>query len=101
MILTASIGEAPVLELWGLWSTALLRLLADALWSEEVVAVGVPSYGQIDLFRNYSYLIESCGNKNILKKIIRQYLGGFCYDLNRNDGLHGLFEIHLNKPIYI
>ena len=51
--LTTSHGRAPVLEIWEGWSTPTLPLLL----------VQVPSKGQIDLFKNYLYLIGPCAKK--------------------------------------
>ena len=44
-----------------------LLLLSGPLWSEVVGLVRVPSLGQIDLFKNYSYFDRS-GNKKKKKK---------------------------------
>ena len=32
------------------------------------IPIRVPSMGQIDIFKNYSYLIEPCAQKKTLKK---------------------------------
>ena len=61
---TAFDGEAPFLKTWGVWSTPSLPLLPSPLWHRVVVPVGVPSIGQIDLFKNQSYLIGPYTNKN-------------------------------------
>ena len=42
-------GEAPVLELWRMWSNPLLPLLSGPLWPGVVVPVRAPSMGQIDV----------------------------------------------------
>ena len=49
---TATGGEAPVQDNWGVWCTLSLPLLPDPLW---LVVQLVPSMSQIDLFKNYSY----------------------------------------------
>ena len=43
-------GEAPVLELWQMWSTLLLLLLPGSLWPRVIAPVRVPSMCQIELF---------------------------------------------------
>ena len=43
-------GEAPVLELWGVWSTPSLPLLPVLLWPNMILHVRVASMGQIELF---------------------------------------------------
>ena len=43
-------GEAPVLELWEMWSTSLLPLLPGLLRPRVVVPLRVPSMVQIELF---------------------------------------------------
>ena len=35
-------GEAPVLKLWGMWSTSSLPLLPGSLWNRVMVPVRVP-----------------------------------------------------------
>ena len=59
-----TIGEAyntltvfPV-DLYAVWSTSFLPLLQGLLWPGVVVSVRAPSMVQIDLFKNYSYLIR-------------------------------------------
>ena len=42
-------SEAPVLELWGIWSTPSLPLLPGQFWPRMVVPVKVPSIDQIKL----------------------------------------------------
>ena len=42
-------GVAPVLELWGMWSTPSLQLLPVPPWPIMVVPVRFPSIGQIEL----------------------------------------------------
>ena len=44
---TASDGEAPVLEIWGMWSTPLLQLLTRALWPGVIIPVRFLSEGKI------------------------------------------------------
>ena len=46
------------LQLWRMQSTLSLPLLLGPIWPRVVILVKVPSTGQIDLFENYSYLIE-------------------------------------------
>ena len=41
-------GEAPILELWEMWSTPSLPLFVRALWSRVVIPVWVPSMSQIE-----------------------------------------------------
>ena len=43
-------GEAPVLELLGIWSIPPLTLLSGLLWSVLLAPVWVKSMGQIELF---------------------------------------------------
>ena len=43
-------GEAPVLELWGMWSTPSLPLLPGPLWPGVVAPDRDLSMGQIELF---------------------------------------------------
>ena len=43
-------GEAPVLKIWGKWSTHSLPLLSGLLWPGVVVLVTISSMSQIDLF---------------------------------------------------
>ena len=57
---TVSDGEASLLEVLGVLSTSSLPLLPGYLWPGVVVSVRVPSRGQIDLFKNYSYSFELC-----------------------------------------
>ena len=45
--LTTSNAETAILEIWGIGSTFSLPLLSDLLWLGVVVAVRVPSIGQI------------------------------------------------------
>ena len=52
-------GEAPVLELWGMWSTSLLPLHSGQLWFKVIEPVRVQSMGQIELFNNLLYLKPS------------------------------------------
>ena len=56
-------GEVPVLEIWRVWSTPSLPLLVCPFWSGVVVPLRVPSMDQIDLLKNYSYLIWPCPKK--------------------------------------
>ena len=42
---TASEGEAPVLELWGMWSTLSVWLFPNPLWPRLSVSFGVLFYG--------------------------------------------------------
>ena len=49
-------GKAPVLELWGMWSTLSLPLLPGSLLPGVVVPVRVLSMGQIELFNHLLYL---------------------------------------------
>ena len=51
----ASDGEAHVLNIREVWSTASLPLLPGLLWPGVVAPDRVLSMGQIDLFKNYSY----------------------------------------------
>ena len=70
---TASNGKAPVLEIWGVWTTPLLTLLPDPLKPWVVVPARVLSFGQIDLFKNYFDLTEPCKNnytKNVNVNVI-------------------------------
>ena len=57
---TASNGEAPVLELWVIWSTPSLPLLPGPLWPEVVISVRIPCMGQIELLmldnKNWNHL---------------------------------------------
>ena len=48
---TASNAEAPVLEIWWVWSTS-------SLWPGVFVPVRVPFMGQIDLCADYLYKTE-------------------------------------------
>ena len=45
-------GEAPVLNLWLMWSTPSLPLLQCPFWPELVVLVRVPSMSQTELFNH-------------------------------------------------
>ena len=55
-------GEAPVLELWGMWSIPSLPLLSDSLWPRMILPVRVLSMGQIELFNHLLYLKPfNCG----------------------------------------
>ena len=56
--LTASDGEAKVLELRGVWSTPSLPLLPGTLCPKMVAYVKVPSIGQIHMFKSYLYFTE-------------------------------------------
>ena len=49
--LTASNGETPVLEIWEVWTTP--SSLAGPLWPRGEIPVKAPSFGQIELFKNY------------------------------------------------
>ena len=60
---TASNGEAKVLEIWGVRSTTSLPLLPGLLWFGMVISVRVSSLVQIDLLKNYLYLIGLCAKK--------------------------------------
>ena len=54
--------EAPVLDLWGMWSTPSLALLPGPTWHWVVIPVRVPSVGQIEQFNHLLYLKSSnCG----------------------------------------
>ena len=65
--------EALVLDIWGVESTPSLSLLPGSLWLGVVVPVRIPCMDQIDLLKNYSYLIELCAkNKIFLKKQIHK-----------------------------
>ena len=55
---TASDGEASFLEIWGGWSTLTLPLLPGPLWPRVVVLVRLPYMAEINLFKNYLYLIR-------------------------------------------
>ena len=55
-------GEAPVLEIWVVWSTPSLPLLPGPLRFGVLVPIG-----QFDLFKNCSYFLN-CEEKKILKK---------------------------------
>ena len=46
-------GKVPVLELYRVWCTSSLPLLACLLWNVVKVPITVPSIGRIDLFENY------------------------------------------------
>ena len=48
--------QAPVLELWGMWSTSSFPLLSGSLKPRVVVPIRVPSMGQIELF---NHLLEA------------------------------------------
>ena len=43
-------GEAPVLEIWGIWSTPSLPSLPGSLWPRVVACNRVLSLGQIEVF---------------------------------------------------
>ena len=45
-------GEAPVLELWRIWSTSSLALLPGTPWLSVVVPVRAPSMSQIKLSKD-------------------------------------------------
>ena len=45
----SSDGEAPILELWEMWKTASIPLLAGSLSSGVLVPVRVPPMGQLEL----------------------------------------------------
>ena len=45
---------------WGVWSSPSLSLLLDPL-----VSVRVPTMGQEDLFKNYSYLRGQCAKTSL------------------------------------
>ena len=47
--LKQSDGEAPVLELWGMWHTPLLPLLPGWLWTGVLAPDRVLSIGQMEL----------------------------------------------------
>ena len=51
--MTASDGEAPVLELGEVVCTHFLQLLPHPLWPRMIEPVRILSMGQIDLFKNY------------------------------------------------
>ena len=48
-------GEAPVLEIWEVWSTFSLPLLPGPLWPGVVVTLKFLFIGEIELFENYIY----------------------------------------------
>ena len=48
-------GKAALLEIWGMWSTPSLPLLANSLWPGVVISVRVLSMSLIDWFKNYLY----------------------------------------------
>ena len=48
--------EAPILELWWMWSTHSLPLLLGPLWPEMVVPIRVLSMGLTELFNDLLYL---------------------------------------------
>ena len=43
-------GEAPALEIWGMWSTPSLPLLPGPLWLGVIAPDRILSMGQIELF---------------------------------------------------
>ena len=47
-------GEAPVIKLWGRWSTPLLSLFPGLVRPGVVVPVRIPSIGQIELFNYFT-----------------------------------------------
>ena len=51
-VLSESYGEAPVLEMWGIWTTLSLLLLLGQLCPSKKVNIRIPSSGQIDIFKN-------------------------------------------------
>ena len=51
------------------WNTCSWLLLPAPLCPEVVVLVRVPSMDQIDLFKNYLYLIGASEKKNLKKQI--------------------------------
>ena len=65
-------GKAPVLEIREVCCTPLMLLLLVTLWPRMVLYVRVPIMNQIDVFKDYSYLIGPCtpssSKKNPLKK---------------------------------
>ena len=56
---------------WGVKSIPSLLLLPGPLWPRVVRHDRVPSTGQIDLFKNHSYLIAPCGKElnNYIKNV--------------------------------
>ena len=42
-------SEAPILELWEMWSALSLPLLPGPLWPRVVVCDSIPSLGQVEL----------------------------------------------------
>ena len=66
--------NAPVLEIWRMWSTPSLPLFLDSLWSRVVVTVRFPLKDQIDLFKNYLYPFEWCAppQKKPLKQLYKK-----------------------------
>ena len=57
-------SEALILEIWEVWSTLLLLSFSGSLSPEMVAPFRVPSMGEIELFKNYSYSIGQCEKKN-------------------------------------
>ena len=60
------------MEIWLVWNTPSLPLLLAPIWSGVVVPIRVPSVVQIDLFKNYSYLIAKI--RMVFKEINHQLL---------------------------
>ena len=52
-------GEAPVMELWGMWNTPSLPLLPDTLWLGVEIHAWVPSVGQIQIRNHFLNLKPS------------------------------------------
>ena len=50
-------GEAPVHDIWGMWSTHLLPLLQGLLQSKVVVSIKVSAKDQMEVSNSHSYLI--------------------------------------------
>ena len=51
-----------LIQMFQVW---ILLLLPGSLWLEVVVLVRMASVGQIELLKNYSYLIEPCAKTKI------------------------------------
>ena len=60
MTLSASGGEATVVDIYGVGSTPSLPILPGQLWPRVVVPVRISTMGQINLFKNYLNSIEPC-----------------------------------------
>ena len=52
-----------------MYNTLSLLLLPDPLLQGVVVHVTVPSMGQINLFKSYSYSIEPCAQNPLMKQL--------------------------------